>query len=1038
MTATKELELVLRARDLASAAILAPARAAKSAANAALELDQGYTRLITTQVELERRQERLIGVSQRYVRIQNDEKATARQRQQAGRALTRIYGEQAAAARRLADTRRQLDALPAAARQTLHTAVDQGRLAALRAQAAVGNQQAVTELRVHQLLARQRTERAALTRLARSDLLAARDRARAQRELNALTRAHALELQRARRAGGGLHGIGSPGGISAGRAVAGGLAGGLTAAGANPLLGIGAGAAITAGGPVAAAAIATGATAFGGAQAVREAANYEAALNRVLAITEANTQATQRLDASNRDLGRTTVFTAQQAAEAQQNLAIAGFDVNQILDAQKPVLDLAAAGQLDLAESAKIVARIMAGMKVPANEVGGAVDLLAFAFTNANTDLSELGTAFSFVGPIAHTTGQTIEGTTAAVMALSDAGLAGEKAGTASRQILIKLADATGDAKRRLDELGISTTDARGNLLPLVDIVAQFEDKLGGLGSGERLQVLSQIFEARAAAGFAVLMDRGADSLRNIEDRLGSAAGTADRVSKQSLEGLSGQTVRLQSAVSGLGIELGSLAIGPANDAVLVLTDLTNAVTDTLQALRGGDTGSALGLVVQDAQQALAAVNSLGGALGDDAYLTDLISLGALALPNIYAELRRAQQLQAEQEQRLHDLQMRQHDERMTAFDQESQRKREVFEQTGEIIHNSDARQQLDDIDALNRRGSQPALPNALNAAIDALIPRQDLDELAQAAQLLEDLGRLERQRLFDLDEARRLLQDETEHAAALERIRARTADVEKQIALERNKQAAEIRGDANAAIAQSFGLPRLSTPHSVEDLNRQRQSLEQAANGHIDALRQAQRENAELGDQANQALDRILEHRIGELGQALPDALDHLTHGLADNLLEQAQRVTLRSRAADGDTPDARQARDELQRLAIADQFAAVLEPLRAILEDERLGAEQRQQAEATIASAMEAQARALERIGEPQGFQARSLTAIRAEHLSRFNFDGGQVNNEANDRKQMIAELRDAKRLSQQQTALLRALVEQGGDAFQLNQLN
>src|SRR5690606_12326139 len=133
-------------------------------------------------------------------------------------------------------------------------------------------------------------------------------------------------------------------------------------------------------------------------------------------------------------------FSASQAADAMGNFAQAGFKVNEIMGAIGPTLDLAAAGQLDMATASDITAKVMRGMGIEATELTGVVDVLAKAFSTSNTDLQMLGEAMKYVGPVAKSSGKDLNEVVASLQVLSDAGLQASLAGTSLRGIISRLA----------------------------------------------------------------------------------------------------------------------------------------------------------------------------------------------------------------------------------------------------------------------------------------------------------------------------------------------------------------------------------------------------------------------------------------------------------------------------------------------------------------------------------------------------------------------------------------------------------------------
>lgn len=319
------------------------------------------------------------------------------------------------------------------------------------------------------------------------------------------------------------------------------------------------------------------------ALATKSFADFESAMARVLALTGASEDEFARLTGEAKRLGATTAFSASQAAEAMGFFALAGFKVDDILRATGPTLNLAAAGQLELAEAADIATKIMSGMGLTADELQGAIDVMAKAMTTANTDLRMLGDAFKFVGPIAKTAGISLEEITAAIQLLSNAGIQGEMAGTTLRGMILSLTSPSSEAQKELQRLGVRVKDGAGNVRSLTDIIRDLENALAGVGSGEKLASLGTIFPARQAAGAAELVAQGAERLEQATKDLGSAGGTAARIAATQLDTLKGSAAILKSALEGLAIVVGEALAPVLREWGKALTSVVTVVSRAAQ-----------------------------------------------------------------------------------------------------------------------------------------------------------------------------------------------------------------------------------------------------------------------------------------------------------------------------------------------------------------------------------------------------------------------------------------------------------------------
>ncbi len=321
---------------------------------------------------------------------------------------------------------------------------------------------------------------------------------------------------------------------------------------------------------------------------VRTSASFEQAMARTKALTGATEKEFQKLRQTALDLGKTTQFSARQAAEAMGYFALAGFKTNEIIAAMPDTLNLAAAGQLDMGTAADITAKIMAGMGLTSKELGHAVDVLAKAFTTANTDLIQLGEAMKYVGPIGKGAGKSLEELAAAIQIMSNAGIQGSQAGAALRNILVRLQAQPTEVKKSLDALGVSIADTTGRMRPLADIIDDLNSSMAGLTEIQKQAYIAQIAGMRSIAAMSELLIRGGDELRKYERALSDSGGTAERIAKIQMETLQGQLIRLKSSAEGAAIALGTAFHETVETLALTIkgfTDKINALTDAEKAV---------------------------------------------------------------------------------------------------------------------------------------------------------------------------------------------------------------------------------------------------------------------------------------------------------------------------------------------------------------------------------------------------------------------------------------------------------------------
>ena len=332
-----------------------------------------------------------------------------------------------------------------------------------------------------------------------------------------------------------------------------------------------------------------------GATAIKTAGEFQTSMNRVKALTGATGKEFQKLNTQAMELGRTTQFTARDAAGAMGFMAQAGKNTVEIYKAMPSVLTLAASAQLDMAQSADIVTNIMSGFNQEADELPNSVDVLVKSFTSANTNLSQLAQALKFVGPVANAAGQSFEETSAALSLMGNAGLQATLAGTGLRGILSRLAKPSKEAQRAMDELGVSVKNSKGELLPLSDIVEQFELGLTRMGgTAANTGRLTEIFGQRSQVAMQTLVSQGSPALRELTRELQNAGGTAQRIADVQMEGFAGASKRLQSALEGLQISIGN-ALMPtflrfsdaAVDVISMFTNMDSATRNLILSIAG-------------------------------------------------------------------------------------------------------------------------------------------------------------------------------------------------------------------------------------------------------------------------------------------------------------------------------------------------------------------------------------------------------------------------------------------------------------------
>ena len=293
---------------------------------------------------------------------------------------------------------------------------------------------------------------------------------------------------------------------------------------------------------------------------IKEAATFEKSMSAVRARTSdfSNAQIEKA-----RELGRTTKFTADQAAGAMEKLAMAGFNSQQQMTALAGVLNLdVATGNNNVSRTADIATNIMGGFGLKANEIGEASNIMVRVLNNSNLVLEELGETMSFAAPVAKKLGVSLKTTAVLAGALGDAGIKGSRGGTALRLMMVNLSGAAPPAMKAIKKLGIETQDASGNLLPIEGILQNITEDFKNLGNAKQTQLATKIFGLRGASAGLVILDqlatKAGGSIAKLNAAVADTSVTAKSVADVMEDNLLGDVTKVESAFSSLLIEIGN------------------------------------------------------------------------------------------------------------------------------------------------------------------------------------------------------------------------------------------------------------------------------------------------------------------------------------------------------------------------------------------------------------------------------------------------------------------------------------------------
>ena len=319
-------------------------------------------------------------------------------------------------------------------------------------------------------------------------------------------------------------------------------------------------------GAAALAAATTAVVAFG-KSSVDAGMNFDSSMSQVAAtmgytvdqLNDSTSEASQnfnRLRDFAQEMGRTTAFSATQAADALNYMALAGYDADTSMQMLPTVLDLAAAGNMDLAQASDMVTDAQSALGLTIEETTTMVDQMAKASSKSNTSVSQLGEAFLTIGA----TARNMKGGTAELATvlgvLADNGIKGAEGGTHLRNMILSLQNPTKDSAAIMDKLKLSVYDSSGNMRSMVDIVAELRDKTAGMDQASRDAIVSGIFNKTDLAAVNALLGTTDERFEELTQSITNADGAAKAMAETQLDNLAGDITLFQSALEGAKIAI--------------------------------------------------------------------------------------------------------------------------------------------------------------------------------------------------------------------------------------------------------------------------------------------------------------------------------------------------------------------------------------------------------------------------------------------------------------------------------------------------
>lgn len=293
--------------------------------------------------------------------------------------------------------------------------------------------------------------------------------------------------------------------------------------------------------------------------AVKVASDFDSAMSQVAAVSGATGKELDALRDKAREMGSKTKFSASEAAEAMNYMAMAGWKTGDMLDGIEGIMNLAAASGEDLATTSDIVTDALTALGLSASDSGHFADILAAASSNANTNVAMMGETFKYCAPVAGALGFTAEDTAEAIGLMANAGIKSSQAGTAMRTMLTSLTGEVTFVGDAFGELTVQTTNADGSMRSLGDILTDCRAAFAQMSESERAANAEALVGKNAMSGFLAVMNAAPGDIEKLNSAINNCDGTAERMAETMQDNLAGQLTILKSQLEELAISIGEI-----------------------------------------------------------------------------------------------------------------------------------------------------------------------------------------------------------------------------------------------------------------------------------------------------------------------------------------------------------------------------------------------------------------------------------------------------------------------------------------------
>lgn len=351
-----------------------------------------------------------------------------------------------------------------------------------------------------------------------------------------------------------------------------------------------------------------------GVAAMTTFGNFEQQMNRVKAISGATGGQFDQLKQRAVELGASSVFSASEVAQAMENMASAGMNVNDIYSASAGVMDLAAVSGRDMGLAAEAVASAMNQFGIAGENATHVADVYAKAAADTNAETVDMAEAMKYAGPVMSSLNSSFEETAAAIGIMSNAGIKGSQAGITLRTAMQRLAAPTDVASKLMQSLGISAYNSEGQMKPISELLPHLQERLSGLSEEQRNNALNTLFGKESLSGMLALLDSAGPEFDGVVSGLQNSNGAAKEMADTMNSGLTGSIENLKGKLETAAITVSERFAPYIEQLADKVGELTEWFTNLSEEQQ--DQIIKWGLVAAAAGPALVVFGKIAGALG--------------------------------------------------------------------------------------------------------------------------------------------------------------------------------------------------------------------------------------------------------------------------------------------------------------------------------------------------------------------------------------------------------------------------------------